>query len=165
MLRISSPPLLQMTAAASGVVPDDTFTVSHAVNALGFGRFQMVLSLVTGLCWMSDSMEVTLLSVLSPALHCEWGVGQYRQALLTAVVFAGMMLSSVFWGKLSDSYGRRQALLLAGFFLFFYGVLSAFAPNYQWILFLRFLVGFTIGCVPQSVTLFSEFLPSKQRAK
>ena len=34
---------IQMTAAVSGVVPDDTFTVSHAVNALGFGRFQIVL--------------------------------------------------------------------------------------------------------------------------
>ncbi len=30
---------------------------------------------------------------------------------------------------------------------------------------LRFLVGFNIGCVPQSVTLFAEFLPTKQRAK
>ncbi len=35
------PPTLQMTAAASGVVPDDTFTVSQAVNALGFGKFQV----------------------------------------------------------------------------------------------------------------------------
>ena len=34
---------IQMTAAVSGVVPDDTFTVSHAVNALGFGRFQIIL--------------------------------------------------------------------------------------------------------------------------
>ena len=37
-----------MTAAVSGVVPDDTFTVSQAVNALGFGKFQILLSFVTG---------------------------------------------------------------------------------------------------------------------
>ncbi len=72
-----------MTAAASGVVPDDTFTVSQAVNAIGFGKFQIVLSFVTGLCWMADSMEVMILSVLSPALHCEWRVGQYQQASQT----------------------------------------------------------------------------------
>ena len=29
----------------------------------------------------------------------------------------------------------------------------------------RFMVGFNIGCVPQSVTLYAEFLPSKQRGK
>ena len=87
------------------------------------------------------------------------------QAVLTTAVFAGMMCSSAFWGKISDQFGRRKALILSMFYLFFYGVLSAFAPNYTWMTFLRFLVGFSIGCVPQSVTLFSEFLPSKQRGK
>ncbi len=99
---------IQMTAAVSGVVPDDTFSVSQAVNALGFGRFQIVLSFLTGLCWMADSMEIMILSILSPALHCEWGTNQYRQAFLTTVVFLGMMLSSTLWGQLSDRHGRRQ---------------------------------------------------------
>ena len=90
---------IQETAASSGVVPDDSFTVSQAVNTLGFGKFQIILSFVTGLCWMADSMEVMILSILSPALHCEWGASQYKQAILTTVVFAGMMISSTFWGK------------------------------------------------------------------
>ena len=56
----------------------------------------------------------------------------------------------------------EKALLLSSFFLFFYGLLSAIAPSFGWIAFLRFLVGTMIGCVPQSVTLFSEFLPTRQ---
>ncbi|MFN1240404.1 MFS transporter, partial [Paenibacillus larvae] len=44
-------------------------------------------------------------------------------------------------------------------------MLSAFAPVYSWILVLRGLVGFGIGGVPQSVTLYAEFLPMKARAK
>lgn len=55
----------------------DTFTVTQAVNALGFGWFQVKLSLCTGLCWMADSMEMTILSILSPALHCEWNISKY----------------------------------------------------------------------------------------
>lgn len=85
----------------------DTFTVTQAVNALGFGWFQVKLSLCVGLCWMADSMEMTILSVLGPALHCDWGISRYQQALVTTVVFLGMMLSSTFWGKLSDRYGRK----------------------------------------------------------
>ena len=57
---------------------------------------------------------------------------------------------------------QKKALLLSSFFLFFYGLLSAIAPSFGWIAFLRFLVGTMIGCVPQSVTLFSEFLPTRQ---
>ena len=37
---------IQITAAASGVVPDDSFTVTQAVNALGFGKFQIILRYV-----------------------------------------------------------------------------------------------------------------------
>ena len=128
---------IQVTAAVSGVVPDDTFSVAQAVNALGFGKFQLMLSFITGLCWMAESIEIMILSILSPALHCEWGISQYRQAFLTTIVFVGMMTSSALWGKLSDKCGRRQALLLSSFFLFFYGLLSAFAPSYNWMLFLR----------------------------
>lgn len=147
------------------VVPDDTFTVQQAVNALGFGWFQVKLSLCVGLCWMADSMEMTILSVLGPALHCDWGISRYQQALTTTIVFLGMMLSSTFWTQLSDRYGRKPALTLCGILLFLYGLLSAVAPSFGWLLLLRGLVGFAIGCVPQSVTLYAEFLPTKQRAK
>lgn len=114
---------------------------------------------------MSDSMEMTILSVLGPALHCDWGISRYQQALVTTVVFLGMMLSSTFWGHLSDRYGRKPALSLCGVLLFLYGLLSAVAPSLGWLLLLRGLVGFAIGCVPQSVTLYAEFLPTKQRGK
>ena len=127
-------------AAASGVVPDDTFTVTQAINSIGFGRFQIVLSFVVGLCWMADSMEMMILSILPLALHCEWGINQYRQAFLTTIVFIGMMISSTFWGKISDRFGRKQALIISGIFLFFYGFLSTFAPSYPWILCLRFKI-------------------------
>lgn len=65
----------------------DTFTVSQAVNAFGFGKFQAKLSLFTGLCWMADSMEMTILSILSLALHCDWRISRYQQALATTVCF------------------------------------------------------------------------------
>ena len=76
-----------------------------------------------------------------------------------------MMLSSPFWGFLSDRYGRRRALWASVCVLFFYGAVSSFSTTYFWLLFFRFFVGFAVGCVPQSVTLYAEFLPSKQRAR
>ncbi|CAH1393430.1 unnamed protein product [Nezara viridula] len=154
---------LEMNTVA--VVPDDTFTVTQAVNALGFGKFQAKLSLFTGLCWMTDSMEMTILSILAPALHCEWNISCYQQALFTTMVFMGMMLSSTFWAYVSDKYGRKKALLLCAYLLLYYGALSSLSPNYMWILILRGIAGFAIGCIPQSVTLYSEFLPTMQRAK
>ncbi|KAH8401398.1 hypothetical protein KR009_005269 [Drosophila setifemur] len=164
--------------------PDDTYTVQQAINAFGFGWFHVKLSLLVGLCWMSDSMEMAILSILGPALFCEWNVSKFQQASVTTIVFLGMMLSSSFWTQLSNRYGRKsvrifklkvyhslfmifftQALTLFGVLLVLYSILSSVAPSYAWLLTLRGLVGFAIGCVPQSVTLYAEFLPTKHKCK
>ncbi|ERE75203.1 synaptic vesicle 2-related protein, partial [Cricetulus griseus] len=144
---------------------DDTFMVEDAVEAIGFGRFQWKLSVLTGLAWMADAMEMMILSILAPQLHCEWRLPSWQVALLTSVVFIGMMSSSTLWGNISDQYGRKTGLKISVLWTLYYGVLSAFAPVYSWILVLRGLVGFGIGGVPQSVTLYAEFLPMKARAK
>ncbi|KAI8422246.1 hypothetical protein MSG28_006135 [Choristoneura fumiferana] len=82
------PPPQEIEMASVTVVPDDTFTVTQAVNALGFGWFQVKLSLCTGLCWMADSMEMTILSILSPALHCEWNISKPSVLLKNSVLIA-----------------------------------------------------------------------------
>ncbi|EPY87335.1 synaptic vesicle 2-related protein [Camelus ferus] len=215
---------------------DDTFMVEDAVEAIGFGKFQWKLSVLTGLAWasisglpftlqeaplllnatgfpwftrkdtvpstqircfnqMADAMEMMILSILAPQLHCEWRLPSWQVALLTSVVFVGMMSSSTLWGNISDQYGRKTVrrpllcmcplghlrddldkvtkftllenlgLKISVLWTLYYGILSAFAPVYSWILVLRGLVGFGIGGVPQSVTLYAEFLPMKARAK
>jgi hypothetical protein len=53
---------------------------------------------------MADAMEMTILSILSPALHCDWWISSYEQALITTVVFCGMMLSSTMWGNICGSH-------------------------------------------------------------
>uniref|UniRef100_H2ZS94 Synaptic vesicle 2-related protein n=2 Tax=Latimeria chalumnae TaxID=7897 RepID=H2ZS94_LATCH len=114
---------------------------------------------------MADAMEMMILSILAPQLHCEWRLQSWQVAFLTSVVFFGMMASSSLWGNISDQYGRKTGLKISVLWTLYYGVLSAFAPVYSWILVLRGLVGFGIGGVPQSVTLYAEFLPMKSRAK
>uniref|UniRef100_A0A3Q2G744 SV2 related protein a n=1 Tax=Cyprinodon variegatus TaxID=28743 RepID=A0A3Q2G744_CYPVA len=143
---------------------DDTFMVEDAVEAIGFGTFQWKLSILTGLSWMADAMEMMILSILAPQLHCEWRLPSLEVALLTSAVFIGMMISSSLWGNISDRYGRKMGLTLSVLWTMFYGLMSAFAPIYGWILFLRALVGFGIGGAPQSVTLYAEFLPMRSRA-
>uniref|UniRef100_A0A8R1HUC3 MFS domain-containing protein n=1 Tax=Caenorhabditis japonica TaxID=281687 RepID=A0A8R1HUC3_CAEJA len=144
---------------------EKTFTVDDAVEALGFGRFQLKLSILTGMAWMADAMEMMLLSLISPALACEWGISSVQQALVTTCVFSGMMLSSTFWGKICDRFGRRKGLTFSTLVACIMGVFSAFSPHFYVLLLFRGLTGFGIGGVPQSVTLYAEFLPTAQRAK
>ncbi|XP_034565895.1 synaptic vesicle 2-related protein [Notolabrus celidotus] len=141
----------------------ETFTVQDALEALGYGNFQWRICLLTGLSWIGDAMEMMILCILGPELHCEWRLPSYKVALITSVVFIGTGFGSFVWGNMSDKYGRRVGLIMCMCWTLFYGLLSAFAPVYSWLLVLRGLVGFGIGGAPQAVTMYSEFLPAKAR--
>ncbi|XP_019727766.1 synaptic vesicle 2-related protein isoform X2 [Hippocampus comes] len=141
----------------------ETFTLDEALDALGFGRFQLKLLFITGFSWVADAMEMMILSILGPQLHCEWFLEGYKVALITSVVFAGMSFSSSLWGNLSDKYGRKKGLTICMCWTFYYSMLSALAPNFFWMLLLRGMVGIGIGGAHQSLTLYSEFVPRKSR--
>ncbi|KAI3388215.1 hypothetical protein SNEBB_006316 [Seison nebaliae] len=163
--RVGSDPPPDSTDNTSARAEPARYTVDQAVDHIGFGMFQVKLSLLTGLAWMADAMEMMILSILGPALSCEWMTGDWQKAAITTCVFCGMMISSSFWGKICDKYGRRTELVLFTLFTFYYGLLSAFAPTLIWVLILRGLVGVGIGGCPQSVTLYAEFLPARHRAR
>ena len=63
--------------------------VSEAIDMIGFGMFQVRLGASVGIAYMGDSVEMLLLSMLGPALACQWDISDYQQASLTTVVFIG----------------------------------------------------------------------------
>ncbi|XP_070573792.1 putative transporter SVOPL [Ptychodera flava] len=142
-----------------------TFTVEDAVEHIGFGKFQIFLTLIMGTFSFSDACEMMLLAVLSPVLRCHWQLSSFQVACITTVVFVGMLIGSPVFGTASDRFGRRPILILVAVWICYYGYMTALSPTFFWLLFLRFLVGFGIGGAPQGFTALSEFLPSKQRAK
>ncbi|XP_071946650.1 synaptic vesicle 2-related protein-like isoform X2 [Antedon mediterranea] len=153
--------------ATDGVLgeSEDHFTVDEAVENIGFGLFQIKLSGLTGLCWMADAMEMMILSILSPELRCVWNLSRVEEAMITTVVFIGMLLSSTLWGKICDKYGRKVGLIVSAWWTFYFGLLSTFSPVYGWLLTMRGLAGFGIGGAPQAVTLYAEFLPAEFRGR
>jgi len=141
------------------------FTVDKAVDQLGFGPFQVFVSVLCGLAWIVDAMETMILSVLAPALVCQWRLTSVQEAFVTVTVFSGMLLASGFWGAVSDKFGRKFSLVVSSVLTFYFGALTALSPSYGWILVLRGLTGVGIAGAPQAVTIYSEFLPSSYRAR
>ena len=60
-----------------------------------------------------------------------------------------MALGSPVFGHLGDRFGRKVSVALGSFFITFYGLLSAAAPTFPFLVALRFLVGVYIGSLPQ----------------
>jgi hypothetical protein len=51
--------------------------------------FKILLLLAMGFANLSDAMEMMILSILAPALHCHWQITKVEQATITTVVFLG----------------------------------------------------------------------------
>ncbi|THU63021.1 hypothetical protein C4D60_Mb01t11320 [Musa balbisiana] len=102
-----------------------SFTVDEALLSIEFGKFQTFVLCYAGMGWISEAMEMMLLSFVGPAVQSEWELSSQQESLITSVVFAGMLLGAYSWGIVSDIYGRRQSILL-------FRVRRAIMPRFGW---------------------------------
>ena len=143
-----------------------TQTVQEAVDQIGFGRFQKRLLGVCGVTWAADAAEVLLLGFALPAIIAEFGISTAQGGLIATATFAGMLVGAWFWGTISDYVGRRMGFQLTVLIFAVFGLLSAFAPGWEWLLVLRFVTGFGLGgALPLDFSLYSEFLPTENRGR
>ena len=108
---------------------EKNYTLDNAIEAIGIGKFHIFLMLITGFAWIAESMEVTVISVLSPILVCEWSLSSFEQAMIATLLFIGMGLGSSVWGCVSDKFGRKKSLIYSFSLILLFGFLSSQAPS------------------------------------
>mmetsp|Transcript_22109 Transcript_22109/g.33475 ORF Transcript_22109/g.33475 Transcript_22109/m.33475 type:complete len:501 (+) Transcript_22109:47-1549(+) len=138
-------------------------SIDDAIEAIGMGPFQRRVLWAAGLCFTADATEVMLLSFLSLTLQSEWGLTDMQTATMTACVFAGSIVGTLFFGFYGDHYGRRPAFLLACALISLFGLATAFATGYPSLVGVRFMVGFGVGGLVVPFDVFAEFLPTSHR--
>ncbi|BBG98703.1 Major facilitator superfamily protein [Prunus dulcis] len=139
------------------------YTVDEALVAMGFGKFQILVLAYAGMGWVSEAMEMMLLSFVGPAVQSAWGLSSQQESFITSVVFAGMLVGAYSWGIVSDKHGRRKGFLITATITSGAGFLSALSPNYTSLILLRCLVGVGLGGGPVLSSWFLEFIPAPNR--
>ncbi|KAL5747058.1 hypothetical protein ACOSP7_024060 [Xanthoceras sorbifolium] len=140
-----------------------TYTVDEALVKMGFGKFQFLVLAYAGMGWVSEAMEMMLLSFVGPSVQSLWSLSSKQESLITSVVFAGMLVGAYSWGIVSDNYGRRKGFLITAIVTSGAGFLSAFAPNYILLIIFRCMVGVGLGGGPVLSSWFLEFIPAPDR--
>ena len=143
-----------------------TLTVQEAIDRIGYGNFQRRLLAICGVTWVADSAEVLLLGFALPAIIPDFGISPAQAGLIATATFAGMLIGAWFWGTISDYIGRRTGFQLTVLIFALFGLLSAFAPGWEWLAVLRFLTGFGLGgALPLDFSVYAEFLPTRNRGR
>ena len=141
-------------------------SVEKGIQTAGVGKFQYRLFVIFGLVWLADAMQVLSIGFSAPSIAKTFGK-TVPEALQTGTFFfIGMLIGAFVFGRLADRIGRRPVLMMAVVIDAFAGVASAFAPEFAWLLVLRFITGIGVGgTLPVDYTMMAEFLPSDRRGR
>ncbi|VDK61554.1 unnamed protein product, partial [Anisakis simplex] len=114
----------------------------------------------------NSTIEFDEISFHSAALEYDWICGKkaYFASLFSQIQFFGVLLGTVLFGTLSDSFGRRPTAIFALAFGIAISFSSGLAPNWQILMVTRFFVGLSIGGTVVGVcTYVMEMLLPQQR--
>ena len=127
------------------------------------GNYQLWLLVATGLGFMADAMEVTLLGFLYSCLKEYWDLSTYSADFILSCVFAGELVGAIISGPLADKFGRKPITVAGYAIVFIAGVTSAFAPNEIFFIVCRTITGVGIGMFSVPFDLVSECVSTKWR--
>ena len=146
-----------------------TTDVPARMDRLPWSRFHWMVVIGLGTVWILDGIEVTIVGSLSDALkdpNTGLGLTSSDIGLAGAVYVAGACIGALFFGQLTDRFGRKKLFLLTLAVYTIATVLTAFSMNVAWYLAARFLTGAGIGGEYAAInSAIDELIPKKYRGR
>jgi MFS family permease len=139
------------------------------MDRLPWSRWHWLVVIGLGTVWILDGLEVTIVGAMSEALKPEdtgLGLSSSDIGLAGAIYVAGACLGALFFGQLTDRFGRKKLFLLTLAVYTVATVLTAFAPSAWWYFAARFLTGAGIGGEYAAInSAIDELIPAKYRGR
>jgi multidrug resistance protein len=107
------------------------------------------LTMTGGLLILNATFASSAPSAIIPQLQEQFGFGREVGTLLLSLFVVGYCVGPLFWGPLSEQYGRRPIFLVSFLVYTFFQIGCALSPNTGSILAFRFLAG-TFAAAPLS---------------
>ncbi|WP_406831024.1 MFS transporter [Pedococcus sp. KACC 23699] len=146
-----------------------TTDIPARLDRLPWARWHWMVVIGLGTVWILDGLEVTIVGSMSEALKptsTGLGLNSSDIGLAGAVYVAGACLGALFFGQLTDKFGRKKLFLLTLGVYTIATVLTAFAPNPLWYFCARFLTGMGIGGEYAAInSAIDELIPKKYRGR
>ncbi|KAI9919210.1 hypothetical protein PsorP6_012030 [Peronosclerospora sorghi] len=138
------------------VLVDDVNALKRAVHdemeRIGCGFHQHRVVTILGFGNVADAVEILAMGYLLTVYEETEGVlTPWESSLLTAAVFAGMLLGGIVSGMAGDLYGRKPVLLTTLAINAGAAFLSALSPSVLWLIFFRTVAGVGVGGVVASL--------------
>ena len=134
-----------------------------------WSRFHLRVVIGLGIVWILDGLEVTIVGFLAPTL-VGGGAGidftNSDVAAAQSIYVAGACLGALFFGQLTDRFGRKNLFLVTLGLYLIATVLAAASWTAWWFLAMRFFTGAGIGGEYAAInSAIDELIPARARGR
>src|SRR3569832_1371880 len=139
------------------------------LDRLPWAKFHWLVIGGLGTVWILDGLEVTLVGAVAPRLTEKGsGIALTTGSIGTAaaIYVAGACLGALFFGQLTDRFGRKRLFIITLGVYLVGTVLTAFSMNPMWYFACRFITGTGIGGEYAAInSAIDELIPAKFRGR
>ncbi len=155
-----------MASVETGRITTD---IPARLDRLPWSRWHWLVVVGLGTVWILDGLEVTIVGSMSEALKnpdTGLGLSSSQIGLAGAIYVAGACIGALFFGQLTDRFGRKKLFLITLGVYTVATVATAFAPNPTWYFAARFVTGCGIGGEYAAInSAIDELIPKAYRGR
>ncbi len=159
-----------MTTARTATGRTVTTDIPARLDRLPWSRWHWTVVIGLGTVWILDGLEVTVVGNIAGRLS-EPGSGLpitsgQVTGIAAALYVAGACIGALFWGRLTDRWGRKKLFMITLAVYLGATALTAISFDTWWFLLFRFLTGFGIGGEYAAInSAIDELIPAQYRGR
>ncbi len=143
-----------------------TTDVTRRLDVLHWSRFHTMITAVLGVGWLLDAFEVNIVGSVLGVIQTVFHLDATQASWVVSIWLIGIMIGAFVFGYLADRYGRKRLFIATLVMYSVFTVLTAFSPNYTFLMIFRFLTAIGVGAEYTAInSAISEFIPPKNRGK
>ncbi len=143
--------------------------VPARLDRLPWARFHWLVVIGLGTVWILDGLEVTIVGSIAARLTEKGsGLALTDSQVLTAgsIYVAGACVGALFFGQLTDRFGRKKLFLVTLILYLVATVATAFAGSAAYFMIARFFTGAGIGGEYAAInSAIDELIPARVRGR
>jgi MFS family permease len=136
------------------------------LDRLPWSRWHWLVVIGLGTVWILDGLEVTIVGAIASRLEEKDALGLTASQIgFAATLYViGACLGALFFGRLTDRFGRKRLFLITLGVYLVATVATAFAPSFLWFGICRFFTGSGIGGEYAAInSAIDELIPARVR--
>ena len=136
------------------------------MDRLPWSRWHWLVVISLGITWILDGLEVTIVGAIGAVLTNKQALGLTTVEVSSAgtAYLIGAVLGALFFGRMTDKFGRKMLFMVTLGVYLVATVLTAFSFNFIWFAACRFLTGTGIGGEYAAInSAIDELIPARVR--